>query len=309
MTTESAPANISISENSKPWKTYADLTKFGIVIFVLIAGLAGYAMSFQVEQSFNWKNLFYFLAGLFFLSSGSLCLNQVQEWKLDQKMKRTAKRPIAAGKIKPAAGYVLAFIFIVGGLGKLYELSVLAGHLGALTVILYNGVYTYWWKPKWIYAAVPGAIPGALPVTIGYAINDSQIFNEDSIYLFLILFLWQMPHFWALALRYKDDYSSGGIPTLPSQLGVMKTIYQMGIYTYLYIMLAVASPWFVSASWFYVLFTLPVGFKVLQSFFRYAKTKGEQGWLAFFMWTNVSVLVFMIVPVIDKWNFLFIKSN
>jgi protoheme IX farnesyltransferase len=66
-----------------------------------------------------------------------------------------------------------------------------------------------------------------------------------------------------------------------------------------------ASPWFVHASWVYLLAVLPISFKVLQEFWRYSRSKGTERWLAFFLWTNVSMLVFLVVPVIDKWNFLF----
>ncbi len=287
------------------FRVYADLTKFGIVIFVVLAGVAGYATSFAIENPFLWQHFIQLIGGLFFLSSGSLALNQLQEYKIDRLMPRTQKRPIASGKIQPAAAGILAGAFLLIGSDLLFKTSETAGLLGWVTVILYNVVYTYWWKPKWIFAAIPGALPGALPVTIGYAANDPSIFKMDSVYLFLILFLWQMPHFWALAMKYREDYRLGGVPTLPAALGVEKTLYHMGLWTFLYVITAVASPWFVQASWIYILAVLPFAYKLLQEFYRYFKSKGEQRWLAFFMWVNLSVLVFLYVPVIDKWSFLF----
>lgn len=291
------------------WKTYSDLTKFGIVVFVVLTGLAGYATSFAIENAFDWMHLLKLLGGLYFLSSGSLALNQVQEYKIDRQMPRTAKRPIASGKIKPAAGLILACTYLLVGTALLFEVSALSAYLGLLTVILYNVVYTYWWKPKWVFGAVPGAIPGALPVTIGYAANTDSILNSESIYLFLILFLWQMPHFWALALKFKEDYRSADVPTLPVTLGVPKTLYHMGLYTFLYIGVAFAAPWFVHSSWIFLLLVIPFGIKVLLDFFRLLRSNAEKGWLSFFLWTNGSVLIFLFVPVIDKWNFLFISSN
>jgi len=291
------------------FRIYADLTKFGIVIFVLLSGLAGYATSFQIETAFDWHHLIKFVAGLYFLSSGSLALNQVQEWKLDQKMPRTSKRPIAAGKIKPAAAGILAVSLLIVGVNWLFEISAMAGWVGLFTVVFYNFIYTMYLKPNWIYAAVPGALPGALPVTIGYAANSPDIFNSESIYLFLIMFLWQMPHFWTLAIKFKDDYAKGGVPVLPAALGIETTLYQIGLYTILYVAVALAAPWFVHASWIYVLVCLPFAFKVMQEFIRFYRSKGTERWFAFFMWTNISMLVFLIVPVVDKWNFLFIGSN
>jgi len=232
------------------FRIYADLTKLGIVIFVLLAGLAGYALSFPIENQFVWTHALTLIAGLYFLSSGSLALNQVQEWPMDQKMPRTAKRPIAAGKIKPMAAAILAVTYLVVGSQLLFESSVLSGWLGLLTVVLYNGLYVYWWKPKMIFAAIPGAIPGALPVTIGYAANKMQIWHADSVYLFIILFCWQMPHFWALAIKFKDDYQRAGVPVLPAAIGMNKTLYHTGLWTFLYVGTAVAAPFLYNPIWF-----------------------------------------------------------
>lgn len=290
-------------------KLYADLTKFGIVVFSVLAGLAGYATGFQIEQSFDWLILFKTLLGIYLISSGSLALNQVQEWKIDQKMPRTSKRPIASGKIKPAAAGILALVLIVSGSNILFQIQPIAAWVGIVCIFLYNVAYTMYWKKRWVFAAVPGAIPGALPVTIGYAAANPDIFNAESLYLFLIMFLWQMPHFWVLAIKYKDDYAKGGFPTLPVALGLDKTLFQIGLYTFVYVGVALAAPIFVHVSWMYLLLTFPFCFKVLQEFYRYYKSNGSERWLAFFMWLNVSMLVFIIIPVIDKWNFLFIGSN
>lgn len=290
-------------------KIYADLTKFGIVVFVLLSGIAGYATGFQIEKGFDWMHLFWSMAGLYLISSGSLALNQVQEYELDRKMPRTAKRPIASGRLQPMAGFVLALCFIIAGLEALRRASDMAAFVGLASVVMYNGLYTMWWKRRWVFAAVPGAIPGALPVTIGYAAANPEIWNAESVYLFLIMFLWQMPHFWTLAIRYKDDYAAGDVPVLPAKLGIERTLFHIGLYTFVYVGVALAAPWFVQSSWIYLLLVLPFAFKVMQEFLRFHRSKGTERWFAFFMWTNISMLVFVIVPVIDKWNFLFIHSN
>jgi len=245
------------------------------------------------------------MGGLYLLSSGSLALNQVQEWKRDQQMPRTSKRPIASGKIKPAAAGILALSFLVAGSELLFEASALAGLLGLATLVLYNGLYVYWWKPKWIFAAIPGALPGALPVTIGYVANSSEIFSRDSVFLFLILFCWQMPHFWVLAIKFKDDYDKGGFPVLPTALGIDRALYHLGLWTFLYVGVACAAPIFIHANWFYLALVIPIGAKVLIEFYRFFKSQGRERWLAFFMWVNVSVLVYLFIPVADKWSFLF----
>lgn len=286
------------------FKTFTSLTKFGIVIFVLLAGVAGYATGFQVEKNFDFKHFLWFIGGLYFLSSGSLALNQVQEYKLDQKMPRTANRPIASGKIKPLAGLIISITFLFLGINMLHEISPVAGYVSIVSVVLYNFFYTMHWKPKWVFAAVPGAIPGALPITIGYAANNPDIFNSESVYLFLIMFLWQMPHFWTLAIKYVEDYRMGDIPTLPVALGIRKTHFHVGLYTFTYCGVAVASPFFLHASWIYAVLVFPFAFMLLKEFFVMYRSEGGKKWFSFFMWTNISMLVFVFIPVIDKWSFL-----
>lgn len=291
------------------FKLYSQLTKFGIVIFVLLEGIAGYAAGFFIESTFSTLHFLKFLVGLYFLSSGSLALNQVQEYKLDQKMPRTQNRPIASGKIKPLAGFIFAICLIFVGLNLLFNMSTTAGWVGLASVIFYNGFYTMFWKPRWVFAAVPGAIPGALPITVGYAINNPNIFNSESIYLFLIMFLWQMPHFWMISLKFIEDYRKGGFPTLPVTVGVSRTYFHIGLYTFAYAGLALASPFFLQVSWIYALIVLPFSYMLIQQFFKFYNSDGKKGWLSFFMWTNISMLVFIYIPVIDKWSFLFIGRN
>lgn len=283
-------------------KTLAQFTKFGISIFVVLAALAGYALGFESEMLFSWTHLLKTLGGVFFLSSGSLALNQVQEYKLDRLMPRTSQRPIASGRLKPAAGLILSLGFVLVGLKWLWDVSEIACGLGVLTLVLYNGIYTYIWKPRWIYAAVPGALPGALPVSIGYAAINANLFNFQHLYLFLILFLWQMPHFWALAIRFKDDYRAGSVPTLPVALGLQRTLFQLVIYSGVYVILAVASPWFVGASWFYLLLVIPISLQLLWETRKFYLNSG--GFLRYFLWINLSVLVYLFVPALDKWAFL-----
>jgi protoheme IX farnesyltransferase len=145
-------------------------------------------------------------------------------------------------------------------------------------------------------------------VSIGYAVNTSNVFDKESVYLFLILFLWQIPHFWVLAVKYKEDYASGGMPVLPVKLGNQKTFEQIILYTLLYAAIALASPWFVQVNWFYIFVVIPFVFFVLKSLYTYIKTDSQK-WLGFFMWLNFSMLAFLFVPVIDRWHYLILNTR
>jgi protoheme IX farnesyltransferase len=286
-------------------RSYFKLTKAGIVLFVVLSGIAGYWLSFDpFHQIFSVGHFLNFILGLYLVSSGSCALNQAQESDLDSRMNRTSTRPIPAGTLKSGVGYAISLALVVAGIWFLYQVSPLAALLGLVTIILYNFLYTIYWKPRWTFAAVPGAIPGAMPVVIGYSANTGNIFSAECVYVFLVMFLWQMPHFWALAIRFREDYQQGGIPVLPVQLGVGKTLFHMGLYTFTYVALAVASPWFVSVYFIYLVVVLPLAAKVLYEFMQYYKHDAKSRWLPFFLWTNLSVLVFLAAPVLDKWHLL-----
>ncbi len=283
-------------------KLFLDLTKSGIVCFVLVSGLAGYALSMTPFEPWEFGHLAVTLLALYFFSAGSFAINQAQEWQIDSAMPRTVKRPIPSGKISPRQAWTIGIGFVLLGtlLGLL--ISVTVAVLGLLTVVLYNLLYTLYWKRKWAFGAVPGAIPGAMPVVIGYAANTDHLLQPDVIYAFLIMFLWQMPHFWSIAIRFKDDYKKGGIPVLPAKIGTNATLFHMALYMFAYVGLALASPWFTTAYFFYLLVVVPFALKVLYEFFRYYNTGAQARWLPFFLWTNFSVLVFLIAPVVDKWH-------
>ncbi len=288
-------------------KAYLKLTKFGITLFVMISGLAGYAVSLPLGMRPDFGEPLYLLIGLYLVSAGSFAINQAQEWQLDQRMQRTQGRPIPSGQLNSAQAYIIGAILALAGCGLLLLISPLSSALALLTVILYNGIYTLYWKKKWAFGAVPGAIPGAMPALIGYSVNSTHLLSPDAIYMFLIMFLWQMPHFWALAVRFKDDYARGGFPVLPVQIGVERTLYHVGLYTFAYVGLALVAPLFVSTHVLYLIFVMPFALKVLYEFFKYYGH--HERWLPFFMWVNFSMLVFICVPVLDRWFYYFVGLN
>jgi heme o synthase len=289
------------------WSDLSEITKFGIVIFVIISTFAGYALGFQIEQRFSLLHLFYVIVGTALLSAGSFALNQVQEKDIDARMPRTERRPIPRGRVSVVQALVIAGVCLGLGTWLLYSAKPLTAGLGLLTVFLYNVCYTLYWKKYWIFGAVPGAIPGAMPVVIGYSANNSQIFSTECVYAFLIMFLWQMPHYWALAIKFKEDYQKADIPTLPVSLGTHETLFHIGLYVFAYVGLALFSPWFVDTRYVYLILVVPFALKVLWEYFKFEQAHAQKKWLSFFMWTNVSMLIFLIAPVIDKWHAVYVN--
>lgn len=280
-------------------RAYLDLTKSGITIFVLVCGVIGYALGSPYGAPFVFEDITTFIIGLYLLSSGSLAFNQAQEWTIDKKMKRTESRPIPAGKIKPWQAYCMGILFCIVGTLFLFTHGSLPALLGIITVVLYNGLYTLYWKKRWSFGAVPGAIPGSLPVSIGFACQNPDLWDSLHVYLFLIVFLWQMPHFWVLAIRFKNDYLEGGIPVLPLKIGVDRTVYHIGLYVFAYLAVAMTAPITIRASWVHFLLAVPFSVLVLYYFVQFLRY-GEKKWLGFFLALNFSMLAFISAPVVDR---------
>ncbi len=283
-------------------RLFLDLTKSGIVLFVLISGLAGYFLSWPPYEPIDLAHLLITMLCLYFFSAGSFALNQVQEWKIDREMPRTRERPIPSGRVSVFQAWFIGIAFVLLGTGCGLLINLWVTGLGLGTVVLYNLLYTLYWKKKWAFGAVPGAIPGAMPILIGYAANTDNLFTSELVYVFMILFLWQMPHFWSLAIKFKEDYRQGGIPVLPVVIGTDATLFHMGLYMFAYVALALSSPWFTDVNLVYIFLVIPFSVKIMIEFLRYYRSGGKTRWLPFFLWTNFSVLVFVIAPVIDKWH-------
>ena len=282
------------------------LFKSGIVFFVVISGIAGYGIGFPVESDFSLVHFLSFIVGITLISSGSLALNQVQEVGRDMKMERTSTRPLVSGTMTKKLALTISIANMVVGSAILYWVSPLSCLVGLVVIALYNGLYTLHWKPRWAFGAVPGAIPGALPGVLGFSAVNQHIFSPEAIYLFLVMFLWQMPHFWTLAIRFKDDYAKGGFPILPVVVGKERTIYHISFYVFAYALLAIMAPFFVSFYALYFILSIPFALMVVWQFIKYSKAKEDKAWLPFFLWTNFSLLVFLYAPLVDRWTRLYL---
>lgn len=286
----------------KIWlKDYYKLSKMGIVLVSLVVAGVSYTLSLSGLDFFSLSDFLWFSLGFYFVCSGSFVLNQAQEWRLDQKMRRTALRPIPQKKLSPYQGYVISLFFLVTGHLLLFLIQPITAGLCFLTVVLYNFFYTVWWKRRLKYGAVLGAVPGAMPVLIGYSLSDSNLLEPQCVYLFLLLFFWQMPHFWSLALHYKEDYKKADLPVLPVVSGSGHTLYQIGLYVLVYIGLALSSPLFLKTGLMYLFLSVPLAFLLLYQFYKYFCN--PKNWLPFFLWINMSLLVYFFVPVLDQWIF------
>lgn len=296
---------------------YRELSKSGIVALVLISVLGGYLIGHPFERPLDFLHLGATLAGILFLASGSSALNQWQEWRIDLEMPRTAKRPIPSGRISSRAALVLSLSWIAIGLVALAWLSPTLLVLGAMAVVSYNFLYTLWWKKKMAFAAVPGAIPGAIPILMGHAAaqhaaTGADVITPGGVYLFSLLFFWQMPHFWVLALKYSDDYARGGIPTLPVARGARMTVAQIVVWCFAYVALALGASLFVPVGSVYLAVAIASSAVLLWELRRFAldpdnAKPGNRAWLRFFLWVNFTLIFYIGGMVVDQWSIYLIR--
>ena len=193
-------------------EAYYELTKPSITFMILVSTALGYFMGGNGIS--NYQHFILTLLGSCLISSGSGALNHFAEAESDKIMHRTNLRPIPAGIILPENAMVFGIALIFIGSGILYFfINTLTCVLALITALMYLFIYTPLKKLTWLNTPV-GAIPGAIPPIGGWVAATGSLDPEAWI-LFAILFLWQHPHFYAIALMFKDDYKKAGLKMLP----------------------------------------------------------------------------------------------
>jgi protoheme IX farnesyltransferase len=191
---------------------YVTLAKPRLNVLVVVTALAGYFMG--ATGPANLWLLVHMLVGTTLVASGSAVVNQLLEIEADGLMRRTRARPLPAGRLTPRAARVFASVLSVAGIIELaIGVNLLAAGVAAVTFLTYTAFYTPL-KKRSSLATLVGGIPGALPPLIGWAAARDNLSVEAWV-LFGIVFLWQMPHFLAIAWMYREDYGRAGFPLLP----------------------------------------------------------------------------------------------
>lgn len=186
---------------------FIELTKPGIVRMVLITAAAGFFLA--ADSALDVLRLLHTLFGMGLVASGSCGLNEYVERAADARMRRTADRPIPSGRIAPRDALLFSGALSLLGLVHLVAfVNLITAGLVALTLASYVLLYTPLKRYTWLATPV-GAVPGALPILAGWTAGGGRI-DAIGAALFGILFLWQMPHFYALAWIYRADYARGG---------------------------------------------------------------------------------------------------
>ncbi len=205
------------------------LSKPGIILSVAFTGFAGMVLAYRGIPSLNLILLA--VSSLLLSAAGAAILNNLLDKEIDVLMKRLTSRVEAMRVVGERAAISIAVLFILVSLSiSFYFLNPVNTVLILSAILSYTLLYTLYLKRSSPYGTILGGVPGAVPVLIGYSAVSPRI-GVDGIILFLFMILWQPPHFWALAQKYREDYRRAGIPVMPVALGTKYTNVFMLLYS------------------------------------------------------------------------------
>lgn len=241
--------------------------------------------------------IFYTLISLFLSAGGSAILNNVLDKELDVLMERLGKRVDAMKHIGEKQALIISIIMISAALFiSLYYINYINTLLIVLAIVSYTILYTLYLKRSSPYGTILGGLPGALPVLIGYSAIEPGL-GMGAWILFIFMILWQPPHFWALAQKYKDDYEKASIPVMPVVFGSSYTNIFILLYSVSLIPLSLSLWFFGLSSKYYAISVLIIGIYFEYAMIKSVITKSNYG--KAFGVSILYMLLFMLILVID----------
>lgn len=189
---------------------FLELAKVKITVAVALTTITGYLLA---RGEFD-TGLILPTLGIFLLACGSSAINHFQERDRDALMERTRNRPIPSGRISAGGALIFAMVLATAGSALLYFSSgILAMQLGLLALLWYNALYTPL-KKRTAFAVVPGAVIGSIPPLVGWVAAGGLISDPRAVIMAFFFFIWQVPHFWLLMLKYGEEYTKAGYPSI-----------------------------------------------------------------------------------------------
>ncbi len=235
--TPSSPANLADKSTRGAWQDYLEVCKPKVVVVMLFTALVGMLLASPV--ALPPPTLLTTLLGIALVASAAAAINQVADHRIDAVMRRTRARPLPAGHLEPRR--VLWFAAIIGVAGAVILavwVNLLTAVLTVLSLVGYAFVYTRYLKYATPQNIVIGGAAGATPPLLGWTAATGQV-DFPALLLFLIIFVWTPPHFWALALYRKDEYADAAVPMLPVTHGEDYTRLHILLYTLLLALITV----------------------------------------------------------------------
>ncbi len=250
-------ADIAAAESSSLIADLLEVTKPKVVLLLVFTAIVGMALA--VPGMVPLQQAFFGVIGIGLASASAAAINHVVDQRADAQMKRTSNRPIPQGNLTTT--HVLLFAALLGLVAMILLVvfvNVLTALLTFLSLIGYACVYTMYLKRATPQNIVIGGVAGAMPPVLGWAAVTGEV-TAEPLLLFLIVFIWTPPHFWALAIHRRDDYAKVNIPMLPVTHGNQYTRVQILLYTILLLLVTIAPYLIQMSGWIYLVAALGLG--------------------------------------------------
>lgn len=277
---------------------FLELAKVRITFAVALTTITGYLLASGTFDS----GLILPTIGIFLLACGSSAINHFQERDRDAKMDRTKHRPIPSGRISPSGALIFAFLLAAAGSFLLYQSSGMLGmQLGLLALIWYNIIYTPL-KKKTAFAVVPGAVIGSIPPLVGWVAAGGNLSDPRALFMAFFFFIWQVPHFLLLMLKYGEEYTKAGFPSITN----LYTPRQIKRITFIWIVATAVSALMLPAfnvveSWVVIIGLLLSSVWLVSQFSRLIiNREGAFSPIRYFMKINYFVLAVIIFLSLDS---------
>jgi protoheme IX farnesyltransferase len=296
----SIPATVPL-ETGRPFKAtfsaYLRLTKPRVIELLLVTAVPP---MFLAQQGVPPLGLMLSVViGGALAAGGANTINCWMERDRDQLMRRTLSRPLPQGEIVPSRALVFGIVLNVLAFVLLASTAnLLAAELTLSATLFYVFVYTWWLKPRTVQNIVIGGAAGAVPALVGWAAVTGSL-AAPAWLLFAVVFFWTPAHFWALALKYRDDYAAAGIPMLPVVRGAEETTRQIAAYAMVTVAVTFAMTLTGDVGRFYAAAVLVLGALFVGRALALAMTPTPQAAIRFFAWSNIYLMLVFVAVAVD----------
>jgi len=227
----------AIVEHPPKWREYYELCKPKVIVLIIFTAVVG--MLLAVPGALPLGKVIFATLGIGMAAASGAAINQLVEQRIDAMMARTKNRPLPQGELNTRNAFIFALLLCAISMVILvYKVNTLTALLTFISLIGYAVIYTMFLKPATPQNIVLGGAAGAAPPLLGWVAMTGEV-SSEALLLFLIIFIWTPPHFWALAIRRREEYASVGIPMLPVTHGVPFTKLQILLYTILLLAVSV----------------------------------------------------------------------
>ena len=281
------------------WRDYLELTKPKVVALMILTAVIGMCMA--VPGFVPWQPLILGNLGIALCAGAAAAINHIVDERIDQKMARTKKRPVATWRISQRAAIVFATVLALLGIVILVVwINTITAVLTVASLIGYAFIYTMFLKRATPQNIVIGGLAGAAPPLLGWTAVTGEM-HGHALLLVLIIFAWTPPHFWALAIHRREEYASVGIPMLPVTHGVKFTALHILLYTIIMFLITLLPFVTLLSGWLYLGGAVVLGLIFLYWSIEIIRDKNAQAPMETFKYSITYLLVLFLIMLVDHW--------